>query len=60
MRRKYFLASLVLVFVLSGAISFIYFSNDHSECETVTEMTQNEQGVTVKTETHVCKEKFNL
>ncbi|WP_298902076.1 hypothetical protein [uncultured Psychroserpens sp.] len=60
MNRKYFLVSFTLVLLASGFITFIYFSNDHTACETLTEITQGEQGETVKTETHVCKEKFNF
>ncbi|WP_298757293.1 hypothetical protein [uncultured Psychroserpens sp.] len=58
--KKYFLASLAVVVVCAGVISFIYFSNDHSECELATEITYNENGEKVTTETHICKEKFNL
>ncbi|WP_460219065.1 hypothetical protein [Psychroserpens sp. MEBiC05023] len=60
MKIKYFLVSIAVVFLLSGVLSFIYFSNDHVECDTLTEMTQGAQGNTVKTVTHVCKEKFNF
>ena len=57
MRKKYFLVSFICIVLV---ISFIYFSNDHVECETLTEITYGLNGEKITTETHNCKEKFNL
>ncbi len=40
--------------------SNIYFSNDHLECEMVIYKTFNSNGNIVKTEGHICKEKYNF
>ena len=43
-----------------GILGFIYFSNDHAECETYTEHSIWQNGERIATEKHVCKERFNL
>ena len=60
MRKKYFLMSFICIVLVSSVISFIYFSNDHVECETLTEINYGLNGEKITTETHNCKEKFNL
>lgn len=58
--KKWFFTSLALVIVCSGVISYLYVSNDHSECNSTLVTTYGENAETITTETHVCKEKFNL
>ena len=40
--------------------SFIHFSNDHIECETVVKKYKNNDGDIVTRTEHVCKEKYSL
>ncbi|MFD2907491.1 hypothetical protein ACFSX9_01960 [Flavobacterium ardleyense] len=58
--KKY---TLILGLILIGTIAtliFIHFSNDHEECDTVTSTTTDSNGNSVKTEAHICKEKYNF
>lgn len=50
------------IIVLSiTALFFMKLSNDHSECEVVTQTTVSEDGLTTTTtKRHSCNEKFNL
>ncbi|WP_299335334.1 hypothetical protein [uncultured Psychroserpens sp.] len=58
--KKIFLASLVLVIISSGVITYIFISNDHSECDTKKEVSYGANGEKITKETHICKEKFSL
>ncbi|MBO6606600.1 hypothetical protein [Psychroserpens sp.] len=49
----------ILVFT-SGVILFIIHSNDHDTCETKIEITYGDNGEKITTETHICKEKYNI
>lgn len=42
------------------ALKFIELSNDHTHCETITEEYVDENGVSIKNEKHVCKERFSI
>ncbi len=57
-KRTLFLAA--IVFTACVALYFIYNSNDHIECEIKTEVTYGSKGEKIITDTHICKEKFNL
>lgn len=59
MRKNVFILSLLTIATLS-VLSFIYFSNDHIECENEISTTIDENGNTVKKEIHICKEKYNF
>jgi len=59
MKRSIFILGLILISTIS-ALSFIYFSNDHIECETVVNNTSDSNGNIIKTEEHNCKEKYNF
>ena len=41
-------------------LPLIYVSNDHLECKTVVNKTFNSDGNVIKTEEHICKEKYNF
>jgi len=58
--KKIFLISLAIVICSAGLITFVYVSNDHLECETSSVVTYGEAGEKITTETHICKEKYNL
>ena len=51
------ISSLIIGF---GLAYFIYVSNDHIECQTVTEYKTEENGTKIKTERHICKEKYSF
>ena len=59
MKRSIFILGLILISTVS-TLSFIYFSNDHIECETVVNKTTDSNGNIIKTEEHNCKEKYNF
>ncbi|WP_157717181.1 hypothetical protein [Formosa sp. Hel1_31_208] len=58
--KKLFLISLAIVIVGAGLITFMYVSNDHSECERTSIVTYGKAGEKITTETHICNEKYNL
>lgn len=43
-----------------GILIFIYFSNDHTECENILEHSIGANGEKISTERHLCRERFNL
>jgi hypothetical protein len=43
-----------------GAFIFIYYTNDHRECENIVELAIGDNGEQVSTEQHICKERFNF
>lgn len=43
-----------------GIVIFIYFSNDHTECENIIEQSIGANGEKISTARHLCKERFNL
>lgn len=51
---------LLWIIFLSAATVFIYYSNDHVECDTLTEITLGESGEKMTTTRHVCKERFSF
>lgn len=50
---------LIIVTALTGTI-FITHTNDHKECQTRTELSLGNEGETIISETHVCRELFHL
>jgi hypothetical protein len=58
--EKYFLALSAIIVVTIGSLIFIYLSNDHVECETVTKTRTVSDGKIVTTKRHYCKEKFSF
>lgn len=51
---------LILLVVMLVALVFIYRSNDHQECDTLTKTIVDENGIKTVTTAHVCKERFNF
>ncbi len=43
-----------------SCLGFIHFSNDHVECETISESIKNANSEIVIIEKHICKEKYNF
>ena len=58
--KKTILAPIAVFIITLGVIFFINRSNNHSECGTSIVTSIGEQGEKPTTETHVCKEKYNL
>jgi hypothetical protein len=57
---KGFLMFFSIVMVTISIVTFIHFSNDHLECRNDSKTVVDQYGNTVKTEKHICKEKYNL
>ena len=52
---------LASIIISTGSILFfIHYSNDHVECETISNTVKNTDGGIVKTENHICKETFSF
>jgi hypothetical protein len=47
-------------FFFAALLIFIKFSNNHIECETVTDSFKDKGGNKVLKTSHICHEKFNL
>lgn len=61
MNKKLFLNSIFGIGLFTIAILvFICYSNDHVECEELTENTIGVNGEKISTTRHICKEKFNF
>ena len=61
MKKNRFLIFLGSLCILTlGTIIFINVENDHKECRKVTEYSVSKDGTKVKTEKHICKEKFSF
>lgn len=58
--KKTFLTLLGILTCSVGIVLFILKSNDHTECETNIETVFNDKGEKVTTETHICKETYNM
>ncbi|MFD2917846.1 hypothetical protein [Psychroserpens luteus] len=59
--KKTIIFSFSVILVSVMAILFIDNSNDHEECSQVKETKTFANGATaITTETHICKEEFNL
>ncbi len=58
--KKTIFSILGMLTLLVGAVSFMLKSNDHSECDTKIETGYNDNGDKVTTETHICKENYNM
>ena len=59
MKKLTLILGSIIVATLSILI-FIHYSNDHVECETVSNTLKNIAGETVTTERHICKEKYSF
>lgn len=59
MKKNTLILGLILIITLF-TLTFIHFSNDHIECEVVSNTETNSRGVIVKTESHICNEKYNF
>lgn len=59
MKKNILILGLVLILAIS-VLTFIHFSNDHTECETAVKTTIDSNGTVIKTEEHICKEKYNF
>lgn len=49
-----------IVLVAFSALIFIHFSNDHIECEVISNSETTSDGDIVITEQHICNEKYNF
>ena len=58
--KKTVLTSFSIVTVTISIVIFIHLSNDHVECGYDSKIVLDQYGNTVKTEKHICKEKYNL
>ncbi len=59
MKKNILILGLILIGTITALI-FIHFSNDHKECDTVTNSLTDSNGTSVKTEEHICKERYNF
>lgn len=48
------------VVLIVGIVIFIYFSNDHMQCENFIEHSIGAKGETISTERHLCRERLSL
>lgn len=58
--KKMILTALTILTLTIGMTIFIMFSNDHRACETSTVITFGATGEKITTETHICKEQYNM
>ena len=58
--KKTVLIFFSIVTVTISIVTFIHFSNDHVECSYDSKTVVDQYGNTVKTEKHICEEKYNL
>jgi uncharacterized protein YpmB len=52
--------SILIILVSIVSVIFIYYNNDHKECETKTETSYDANGNKTEIKKHICKEKYNL
>jgi len=61
MTKRTLLGSILgIVILTAGILTFIHFSNDHVECETIVENSVGINGEIITTEKHICNERFNF
>lgn len=61
MKKSTFVFTIISIFVITiGSVIFIKYENDHKECSQKVEFSIGENGEKIKTERHICKEKFNF
>lgn len=61
MKKSTFFLTIISIFVITiGSVVFIKYENDHKECSQNIEFSIGENGEKIKTERHICKEKFNF
>jgi hypothetical protein len=49
-----------IIVITFSLLFFIHLSNDHIECETISNTVKNASGEIVTTESHICNEKYNF
>lgn len=61
MKAKQFFIFLGSLFIVTlETIFFITGENDHKECKYILEYSISKDGTKIKTEKHICKERFNF
>lgn len=61
MKAKQFFIFLGSLFIITlVTIVFITYENDHKECKNSIEYSVSKDGTKIKTEKHICKERFNF
>lgn len=61
MKKSTFFLTIISIFVITiGSVIFIKYENDHKECSQKIDFSIGENGEKIKTERHICKEKFNF
>lgn len=60
MPQKRVFSLFAILLVLTGTILFIYYNNDHKECDVEVEQIIGKNGEHVTRTTHVCKERFSF
>lgn len=58
--KAFLLAACILIALTVSGIIFIHFTNDHAECETVTDYTVTPKGEKITTTKHICRERFAI
>jgi hypothetical protein len=58
--KKIILIISALIFFTLSTVAFIHFSNDHMGCSTENKTKIDSNGILVKEEKHICKEKFSF
>lgn len=60
MTKRLILILAATAIILMTVPPFLYYSNDHAECETLTETTVGPSGEKITYNKHVCKERFSF
>lgn len=60
MLRKRAFSLFAILLVLTGTVLFIYYNNDHKECDIKVEQIIGKNGEQVTRTTHVCHERFSF
>ena len=58
--KKVTIISIIIISLSICGVIFIYFANDHSECDNKIETSFGENGEKIIKEKHICKEKYNI
>lgn len=61
MKRNTLFLTIISIFLITiGSVVFMKTENDHKECSQKIEFSIGKNGEKIKTERHICKEKFNF
>lgn len=61
MKRNTLFLTIISIFLITiGSVIFMKTENDHKECSQKIEFSIGKNGEKIKTERHICKEKFNF